>query len=72
MFVDRVLFLGRLCNSFTEQCPNIKLVMGGGEAEANKGRGTPRLVCIGIQSVQMMLIMTCIVVFWVFFLLLIL
>ncbi|XP_020608067.1 conserved oligomeric Golgi complex subunit 1-like isoform X2 [Orbicella faveolata] len=43
--IDRVLFLGRLCQSFTEQCPNIKLVMGGGggggEVEG-KVRGTPR------------------------------
>ena len=52
MLVDllsfRVLFLGRLCQSFTDQCPNIKLVMeggGGGEVEGNV-RGTPRLALL--------------------------
>jgi len=40
-----------LCQSFTEQCPNIKLVMGGGgggggrEVEG-KVRGTPRLALL--------------------------
>ena len=52
MLVDllsfRVLFLGRLCQSFTEQCPNIKLVIeggAGGEVEG-KVRGTPRLALL--------------------------
>ena len=44
-FVCRVLFLGRLCHSFTEQCSNIKLVMEG-QATETKGRATPRLVLI--------------------------
>nr|XP_058952613.1 conserved oligomeric Golgi complex subunit 1-like [Pocillopora verrucosa] len=39
--IDRVLFLGRLCHSFTEQCSNIKLVMEG-QATETKGRATPR------------------------------
>ena len=37
--------MGRLCHSVTEQCPNLKLVMQGGEP-AEKPRGTPRYVCL--------------------------
>ncbi|CAH3019344.1 unnamed protein product [Porites evermanni] len=32
--IDRVLLVGRLCHSFTEQCPHIKLVMDGGKTES--------------------------------------
>ncbi|XP_073244201.1 conserved oligomeric Golgi complex subunit 1-like isoform X2 [Porites lutea] len=39
--IDRVLLVGRLCHSFTEQCPHIKLVMDGGKTES-KLTATPR------------------------------
>ena len=38
----RVLFVGRLCHSFTDQCPHVNLVMDGSGADY-KSRGTPRL-----------------------------
>ncbi|XP_022785211.1 conserved oligomeric Golgi complex subunit 1-like isoform X1 [Stylophora pistillata] len=49
--IDRVLFLGRLCHSFTEQCGNLKLVMEGQETET-KGRATLRKSSSSLKKKQ--------------------